>query len=201
MVKRGIVVGLALLATPLMASAQGATIEGDVYLLMKSGDTKRGSGRIVQLVPLAGEFAEAKAKLCTAMTSRIDYLLGPYADSVNTEIAAAQKKRDRIAVLSFEGKRDVLLRQLNDSARTLLLDLMQKHATGTTGSGMNAHFVFSGVQPGRYAIYSEWTISDNEYAWWAPVSVLQGARLVRDLDNSVEISAIGGLPTAACTTP
>lgn len=186
---------LALLVMPTPATAQPGSVEGDVYLLMKSGDTKKGSGRSVRLVQESPAFVAARVAACQKF-------MGP----ALARFATIQDIRARVSKVTE-------LSEL-DSVRTLLLatakadslaeaevsaSLTAAIALGTvaeTGSGMAAHYRFPGLKAGAYALYSSWDIGDNEYRWWAPVALKAGQALIRDLDNSVEV-AQGGSPTKA----
>jgi hypothetical protein len=65
-----------------------------------------------------------------------------------------------------------------------------------TGTGINAHFRFELVPSGKYFLFGEWKIGDNNYQWWAPIEVLPGTTLKKDLDNSVEADGLASCDDA-----
>ncbi len=53
-------------------------------------------------------------------------------------------------------------------------------------TGINAHYHFDRVPAGKYILWAETMIGDNNYTWWAPVLVTDGDSVSKDLDNSTE---------------
>ena len=87
---------------------------------------------------------------------------------------------------------------LYDSARLVPFDfrdsvarILGRITADSISSGMNAHYAFSAVAPGTYALFSEWQIADRHYTWLAPAVVRAGAALKIDLDNS-KLSDLAG---------
>lgn len=80
---------------------------------------------------------------------------------------------DTVSATLAEGKTQI---------RLLLLEATFRE----TGTGMNAHYVFSNVPAGRYTLFGEWKIGDGEYQWWSHIELRAGQQLTKDLDNDAE---------------
>ena len=165
------------------ATDSAGSIEGDVYLVMQSGDTKRGAGRTVFLVPATDSLAASTAAACENYGAKLNAsvhhltairdsmvaipwvsdLLKRHADEVNARIAA-------------DGERTV------STVDSLLIAGM----VDSTGTGAGAHYRFPRVPPGRYLLASDWRIAANNYRWAVAVTVKPGEAVHRDLDNSAE---------------
>jgi hypothetical protein len=55
-----------------------------------------------------------------------------------------------------------------------------------SATGVNAHYQFTGLAPGRYVLWAETEIGDQHYTWWAPIALAAGDSAKKDLDNSSE---------------
>jgi hypothetical protein len=166
---------------------RAGSIEGDVYLSMQSGDAKRASGLPVSLVKYSPTFDSTLHAVCEGFArSGIPIVLHALAmrDSQTKAILAGNIERvDAISgrMVKLDVASDSIVRDLYRTVRSKVA----KSVVDTTGTGMNAHFRFDSVAAGRYIVFAEWTVGQNPYHWWAPVTVDSG-RVRRDLDNSVE---------------
>lgn len=182
-----------------------SVLHGDVYLVMQSGDTKKGAGRQVYLIAnpdsvelriraicaTVGEgaikAAEQSERLMTEareLTDRAESAMGGGSGLgvafARRALDSAQKMTTRAGTLLSRGK------ILADSA-LLLVGLTLSHAAvDSAASGVNAHYRFANARPGKYALYLQWTIGENDYRWWAPVTVATGDSVRKDLDNKSE---------------
>jgi hypothetical protein len=57
------------------------------------------------------------------------------------------------------------------------------------GTGINAHFRFARVTPGRYIVWSDLGLGEDTYIWWVPVDLRSGITLQQDLDNAEELTS------------
>src|SRR5207249_1487230 len=55
-----------------------------------------------------------------------------------------------------------------------------------SATGVNAHYQFTGLAPGRYVLWAWTEIGDHRYTWWAPIALAAGDSAKKDLDNSTE---------------
>jgi hypothetical protein len=68
---------------------------------------------------------------------------------------------------------------------TALLRLM----VASSKTGINAHYRIDQVPAGKYILWTETMIGDNAYSLWAPVAIVGGDSISKDLDNSTEAHA------------
>lgn len=145
--------------------ARTATIQGDVYLVMRSGDTKRGAGLRVALVTPSTPILDNVRAMCRSR------------DSTLLQKVKKLELPDSAALASvWETERKRAQQDLSG----ILLAYGQPVFAKT---GINAHYRFSGVRPGSYLIYSEWTIGDMSHVWLTTASVGAGESITVDLDN------------------
>jgi hypothetical protein len=112
-------------------------------------------------------------------------------------MAERQRQRERAlyglaSVPDLRAVQERLQRTLDSSnALSALTDsriraLLVANKVAEVGTGINAHYKFEGVRPGRYVLFGEWDIGDESNQWWAPIELASGRRLVLDLNNAVE---------------
>jgi hypothetical protein len=177
-------------ATGQRGQAATASVEGDVFLLMQNGDTKKGTGLSVSLVPLDGRFEANLKTLCSMWLPQLADIQRQ-ADKVTQDsaILSRQASPAKWAVDELEQlKRVVALgnAKIGPAFSRSLGGFADTHAVDSISSGLAAHYRFNRLRAGRYLVRSAWQIGDNPYEWWVPVTVKVGAKIVRDLDNSVE---------------
>jgi hypothetical protein len=164
----------------------GAVIEGDIYLLMESGDVRKGAGLTVHLL----RDSDATAKL---LASNCDQYRSLYGDLDRREAAARAASMSALRSGSYDeaqrqGKEETRLSGLTfklfdettASADKILLDA----SISESNSGVNSHFKFDGVPAGSYALWAQFPIGERWYQWFIPVTVAPGVRVVRDLGTA-----------------
>jgi hypothetical protein len=168
------------ISTP--SNSVGGVIEGDVYLLMKSGDVRKGAGLTVQLIRDPERVSGLLTANCEQFHRRYEDL-----DRREKEARDAQLKvwlspeGDR---LGAEGNRlhketyELFDGTTASANRTLLGASMT-----STSSGATSHFKFDDVPAGLYGLWAQFPIADNWYQWFIPVRLAAGQHLVRDLDT------------------
>lgn len=170
-------------------SAAGGYVEGDVYLVMQNGDTKRGSGRTVVLLSDAGGRLMPNIKLaCSDYFLRTRDLFAWFRALLDTESMVRGGRPgmpDIYAVLNREQRLAKGIGELRAGARQSILELLVDARVDSAGTGMNAHYRIGVKRPGRYYAFSEWTIGSESHTWFAPLVVTAGETARRDLDNSV----------------
>jgi hypothetical protein len=211
--------GIAAVAAPTMGSAQdgrkrgaaqkttasqSARVEGDVYLVMKSGDTKAGAGRTVYLLRDTQGLRDSLTSVCAEYTklrlSQSDSArVVKQALSDSRAAAFTEMMDDLLNPLKLDAWHAIIDRQKRAPAEDSILEkrtwiraadaihaVIARSILDTVGTGMNAHYVFTVTKPGEYIVFSEWEIFDNAYRWWAPINLSPGQLLKRDLDNSAQ---------------
>jgi hypothetical protein len=150
-----------------------ASIEGDVYLLNKGGEVKKGAAGTVGLA-----------------------IPGPSLETVFRSACAAQHaeaRRDTSPTGGTNGDAEAMMAQANaDMARIVALENRHREemfatliaASANAPTGMNAHFSFANVRPGKYYLLSVMHLGERVYGWVVPVTVESGQSLRIDLDNN-----------------
>lgn len=195
---------LVVLCTPLAtvegqarANAARATIVGDVYLVMENGDTKRGAGREILLLPpdvetkrdsvcrlpfpVRTRVSDSLTKIARRSSDSAAFYLWQRKDSDRARRFYQDASRHEELASSARISAETSAEQRRENALRRLL----QSAVARAHTGMNARYSFENIPPGRYVIYGEWRISGVTYAWLAPVEVSGAGNVHRDLDNSV----------------
>jgi hypothetical protein len=179
-------IGPPLMAQRGKATRSASTVEGDVYVVTQSGDTKRGAGRTVLLLKDAGVRDTIRAVCGRALQHQIDLTKWRAAllDTERLVRSGAYTTEDIYQILNREQRIDKGIASWKVDARKAVLDAVAAAIVDSTGTGMNAHYRFEVARPGSYFLFSDWDMGDNHYVWWAPVTIGRTAAK-RDLDNSV----------------
>ena len=183
MAQRTGVVLLAVCAACGTRTPKVATVQGDIYLVMKNGDVKRGAGNTVRLLPDTGAVQAAIAQACS--TVKADQAVLFRQSKVLEDKAKHQAPDEALRTLTeassiLETAEPGFNHRYYFSLDSLLLPLILIE----TGTGMNGHYSFDHVRPGRYILWAETEISDHHYTWWAPLAVTRADSIKKDLDNS-----------------
>jgi hypothetical protein len=163
-----------------------AIVEGDVYLVMQSGDTKRGAGRTVFLLRDADGSLRDRPPCFRG--GRIRELEDWKAALTDTETMSRAGRRGMPTIPEIVDRQWRIKKLLEDQRDSAQYDIIRSIAiwmVDSAGTGMNAHYHLRISRPGKYVLFSSWTIVDREYVWWAPITVAAGGAYVKDLDNSV----------------
>lgn len=162
-----------------------------MYLMMKSGDAKRGAGRTIALFR-ADDSLEARTRgICDAFGVSLRPIAARL-ESLKSDALAHPGYAATPLFADLLGKTNADLARVTEAMRIRYDAAMLTSAAETTGSGASAHYTFPRVPAGKYVVFSSWPIGDtHHYAWVAPVEVAGGQHVKRDLDNSVETSDQG----------
>lgn len=163
-----------------------SVIEGDVYLVTKAGDTKKGAGLIVQLVRRDDTLQVRLDAICAAFRAKDTVytriweqfraqLNGPAARVDRWPISADSSVRIRYAIAAAQSSMEAAIRA-EVSQRTV----------ASAPTGMSAHYRLSDISAGEYVVTAEWSIGETRYVWWSPVRLRDQQVLRLDLDNSNE---------------
>jgi hypothetical protein len=178
------------MSIPVVAESQktpasiGASVEGDLYLLMKSGDTKKGAGLTVYLLRDTETLHTQWAAACTMSRTALDSL-GRQETAIYDSITSGKVRKKRLSELSsrllpLSRQKDSLYSRAKAAVRVALAQASYR----TEGTGINAHFRFTGVPAGKYILFAEWQLGSSDYRWWVPISLSEGQSLHKDLDTS-----------------
>ncbi len=158
-------------------SGKGASIEGDVYLLNKQGEVKKGAAGTVGLA-LPGPRLEAiyRAACAAQHAEETSFLAGQRAvPKPSTDDSAARIEAINAGV-------DRMTAQENMEREKMFATLIDAGLTSPTG--INAHFSFSKVPPGTYYLLSVMHLGDLAYGWVVRVTLKARQSLRIDLDNN-----------------
>jgi hypothetical protein len=163
-------------------------IHGDIYLVMQSGDTKRGAGRTVFLARDSDSLQATIGGLCDALAghamARLDSAL-----ALHRRYLATTKEEDVDPLIAKEAAVMVRNSAEESAARSAIDRAIISQSADTAGSGIGAHYAFRGIAPGRYILFSPWDIGEHHYRFAQPISLAPRDDVSRDLDNSAEHSA------------
>ncbi len=170
-------VGIVFLCIASPADGQSlGSIEGDVFLLVKSGEIKRAAAGTVGLVP-RNRVKSGWAEMCARYDAIWD----------------ASSKRDsleRLSVSSDSRDQLALANRISAQLDSLLLETNQLKIQSMIGSGrsaptgIKAHYRFPRVKPGRYVLFSSMMLGEALMTWVVPVTIQPGKRFAIDLDNN-----------------
>ena len=171
-------------------------VEGDAYLVMKSGDIKKAAGNEIFLIRDDSAFNADYNALCAALGSeyqRLRVAASQANDADEREMAARYKRLEETGTLTLVGKTyqkyldtHHAVEKANSDAVSSVSAVLMRDTVASTRTDINAHYRFLGVKPGHYRLFGEKTIFDKEYQWWTKVEVVSDKVLRKDLDNSTE---------------
>lgn len=167
------------------------SIEGDVYLVTKSGDIKKAAANSVRLIRLSPDLLTKIDDGCTKITDYTkQFLRDKRLFALDSEVAVGLLSHGVPSARATEALPGALMAIARDSTRLLgeiatIESNLGAETIATSPTGVNAHYRFSTVAPGRYLLFASTQIGGAYYQWLTSVSAIEGQPLVRDLDNSV----------------
>ena len=169
-----------------VAGTRSATLEGDVYLMMKSGDLKKAAGQTVYLLRLAPETQGAIALACKTTVDAHEVSVARVAKA-QASLEQAQRENMK-AEVQLDLARDLTAAQLSLKEVPQRVDEetfldVSRSRVDSAKTGINAHYRFANLRPGRYILFAQWPIGDHSYEWWVPVDLKPGRSIV-DLDHT-----------------
>ena len=191
------------------------SIEGDVFLVMQSGDVKQGAGNTVYLIRASDSLSRGLAAICADFRKKVGAtaarmpsdgtgdtptkLIGDTSiEVVQSYVSLLKETTEQLADMTWgdHSPKATATRAGFDSigafvseAKAAVRAQLALATVSQTGTGMKAHYRFDQALPGSYDLWAETTIGNNPYTWWAPLTVKAGDSLHVDLDNSKEKAA------------
>lgn len=161
--------------------AAQAALEGDVYLVTKSGDVKLGAALDVFLIRVSTRVAQQWRSLCREQEARstVAYAEHDSLLAATTDLSAKQ------TLLKAEMARIIKTADINADERS---DMLKRLAISSAPTGMKAHYRFSKVAAGTYWLLATMGLGEDHHLL-RKVVVRTGSVTV-DLDNK----SIDGLP-------
>jgi hypothetical protein len=148
-----------------------AAVQGDVYLVMKSGDVKPVAGSTVYLLPDSA-YRRIVHEVCRNAPMLIARRL---LDSLPARRTRADSTADSAAVLAekwVEASANLLANAFVSSGKS-------------TPTGMRAHYVYPEHMPGNYWLWASTQLSSTSYFWLSPVQLVGGKNVTLDLGNTI----------------
>jgi hypothetical protein len=175
---------LAFVATPLFTACRPsqpkyARLQGDVYLVMKSGDVKRGAGNVVHLLADRETLSQDMSRVCE---TELRHLL-----SVRHRSGPASEHHLMMPVDPSQVTDSALLIRL--VSRAAMEAVLTGATMATSPTGVEGHYQFDSLRAGRYVLWATTDIGAHHYTWWAGILVAAGDSLRHDLDNASEADA------------
>lgn len=159
------------------ASAQGARVQGDLYLVTVAGEVRQGAANEVALVSRSVDPAEWGA-LCARQAREVLAATAAGIDSVGSaNVSSALRLQMMRELTAFTDE----LRSGHNSERVAWL---KSSATATSATGMNAHYDISQVPEGAYWLVAEMKLAGAAGYWMVPIDLGPGDKAVVDLDNT-----------------
>lgn len=164
-------------------AAQGV-VQGDVFVLTKGGELRRGAGVSVSLIARDSTWRATVLPRCESAAEASRYLTGPYADSVQREIVDAERRKDRIASISLRGRQRALLKEWIEMFAADMDAITSRLTARTVQTNIEARYRFEGVAAGDYFLAATWSVGDEKVNWRVPVTMTGQAVAVVDLNHA-----------------
>lgn len=156
------------------ASGQ-AVIEGDVYLVAKSGDVRPGAATTVFLTPRGDRVRRAWAALCRSQKLAYDERNARH----DSAMAAAGSSQEKLNLLNRSVEILLAAAEANATERVSALSDL---ATASASTSIRGHFRLS-VAPGSYLIVASMPLGEKVHHWLMRMNLTGVQRRTLDLNN------------------
>jgi len=177
-----------------------ASIEGGVSLALPGGDVAPGIGTTVRLIPQADSLDAVLDGLCVDYATRFRAVAVALPEPLRvdslpsrtalTVLRARQLDRSHqrwgpraartLAQTAGLDSLRVLQDRTEASVRTALVPATARRLS----TGAEGRYRFDSLDPGRYVLWAEARIGDNDYTWWAETTLAAGDAMQLALDRS-----------------
>ncbi len=145
------------------------SISGSIFLLMKSGDTRRGEGLTVYLYPAISADTQASiTAICRQMEARgaeLTKKFWAYSDSGDA--------KQLMSSLAYE--RSSAARDSTKAMEIVGVDAISRlrfaTPTARVNTALQPRYAFTRVSPGDYILRADWVIGSRTYHWEELVTV------------------------------
>lgn len=169
---------LAIQTTACADRTRAGRIEGQMYVVLESGNLEAIGRRPVRLLPENARLDSTISTLCirrdrevAALNGVIDSILGANPDlSLANDTAVRRMRAERAEAT------ERAMRERNDLLAGAVLRTAQTDAESA--------FAFDSVPPGKYRVWSDATLESGRWNWRVPVRVRSGDTLKVSLNNS-----------------
>jgi len=171
------------------AKARGAmslaSLSGDLFVVMKSGDVKRGAGVETFLIESTEPFESAWAKLLSEFKADWDVAFAAYRQ--------AKERYDRtkgmigtekwMPAMDEWRRTSTHLDEVRDKYTARAVSLIQSTSHKSARTDVNGHYELADIKLGKHYIFSHHKVFNNEIYWMIPADLKGGQNKV-DLSNS-----------------
>ncbi len=171
------------------------SVQGDVYLVVGSGDVRQGAANQVFLLPKKDTFPSEWTALCNRLKAEFELIM-----QQNDLLRAEHEEKIRLATNSTDIQRlrtesgsfleadiasimDHVITQGEEQSRWI-----KSLALKSSPTGMQAHYIIE-ASAGDYWIFAEMPLGNDKHTWLIPISITDGNNQTLDLDNTNTLPA------------
>jgi hypothetical protein len=157
--------------------SRSGDLSGNVFVTMKSGDVKRAAGIQVVLVHATDQFQGDWKKLVGEFTAEYKKADAGYQDA---------NKAMRESYSTYAGEKSMewakYVDRVVDTYRARAKELIAKTQMTSGTTDVNGGYAFQDIPAGRYFLFVEYQVFDNQFYWMTPVEVNSRSQKL-DLSN------------------
>ena len=165
-----------------------ADVSGEVFLVLKSGEIRRGAGLSVVITPMSSSFSQqwtqvladcsrdfGAAKSAEDRAERIDNERQAAAVR-NWPSADAQNAQNESMRRHYAAMDEVL--RVNDQYSAIAADVIRQHSVASSPTDSTGRYLVPGVIPGPVFVFTRMPLANNTYYWMILANVKQGGTRV-----------------------
>ncbi|MDO8476643.1 MAG: hypothetical protein Q7W02_10735 [Candidatus Rokubacteria bacterium] len=179
----GLFTGYLLLSVLVMACSRSGDITGTIFVTMKSGDVKRGADVEVVLIARSEKFDQEWTRLKKESREESSKAQAGYDAAYQ---AYSSLRYDSGFLKSYGDNWAAWAARLSEVRATYLArarPILAAAVAKSTRTDVNGTYAFRTVPRGKYYLYAEYKVFDNELSWLVPVEIT-GEEQKMDLSNS-----------------
>lgn len=178
-----------------------ASMEGGVSLVLPGGDEAPGIATTVRLIPQADSLDAVLDGLCQDYATQfraiaaglpepliLDSILPSRSALVMLRPRQLDRAQRRWGARSARTRAESAgldsLRALQDRTEAGIRSALVPSTARRLSTGAEARYRFDSLDPGRYVLWAEARIGDNDYTWWAETALVAGDAMQLALDRS-----------------
>lgn len=161
--------------------AEKGNIQGDIYVVLPNGDTKRGAGQTIYVLRDPDALTAALDASCAQWNTIVQPKYAEYRSwqAKLSNPKNAQEQRSAMDQVRLTGNE---LDSLRQSMQLTQDHIVASYIVDSTDANIDSHYIV-GVPAEKIVLYSAWTIDRTPYHWWKVVQPRAGLLLTFDLNN------------------
>ena len=167
------------------------SLTGDVYLLMKNGDVKKGAANIVAAIPASDSLLQLVVQACRdadsvrkALRRKAQAAHDAWNNGPDVEPLEAIRRLETGTGLLWNEKWAAKARADNFDPLDGPIRLLASMPASSTETGLEANYALDSLPAGSYLLWADTEIGSNHYLWMRFSEVIPGLTTKADLDNS-----------------